>query len=249
MLEKKMSRRDLLKGIGAMGMMAAAGPLMSLASCVPRSSTGNNSNPSNTSANGINATPDCVLTPEVTEGPYYIAASQMRQDITDGKTGAPMEMVIQVVNAKTCAPISSAMVDVWHADAEGLYSAYPGQGDSRSVDTSSERFLRGIQTTDSTGTATFKSIYPGWYRGRTTHVHFKIHFNNNTQVTSQFVFPEAVNSTVYNTGVYAARGDKDTPNASDMVFKQAGSPQSMEIKVEKQGEGYVAKLVVGIVLS
>lgn len=229
-----------------MGMMAAAAPLMGLAGCVADSNTGSSRS---SSANGVSATPDCILTPAFTEGPFYIAASEMRQDITDGKQGTPMEMVIQVVNATTCAAIASAMVDVWHADAEGLYSAFPGQGDRRNIDTSSERFLRGIQTTDSTGTATFKSIYPGWYPGRTTHVHFKIHFNNNTYVTSQFIFPDAVSSTVYNNGLYATRGDKDTPNASDMVSRQAESPSNVEARVQKQGNTYVAKLVVGIVVS
>lgn len=244
---KKMSRKDLLKGMGAMGALALAGPLAGLAACQsPIASTVGATGATGTSGTS-GASPDCLLVPEETQGPYYIQASKVRQDITDGKTGVPLELSLIVVNASTCQPIANAMVDLWHADAEGVYSAYPGQGDSRSVDTTGQTFLRGVQVTGSDGKVTFKTIYPGWYRGRTTHVHFKVHFNDNTLVTSQLYFPEEINSAIYGSAAaYKARGQKDTPNASDMVYQPVNLGQRTVMKLSKQGEGYVANLTVGV---
>ncbi len=239
---KKMSRRDLIKGMGAMGALAMAGPLTSLISC----STPNGSSSSTSSST---SNPDCVLAPEETQGPYYIQSSKVRQDITDGKKGLPLDIVLTIVNASTCQPIANAMVDLWHADSEGLYSAYPGQGDSRNIDTSKETFLRGVQVTGSDGKVTFKTIYPGWYRGRTTHVHFKVHFNDNTLVTSQLYFPEDVNQTVYTSTLYKARGQKDTPNASDMVYLPTNMGERTVLKMQKQGESYQASLTVGVAVK
>jgi protocatechuate 3,4-dioxygenase beta subunit len=181
------------------------------------------------------------LAPEETQGPYYIQSSQVRQDITDGKKGLPLDIELTIVNGNTCQPIANAMVDLWHADAEGLYSAYPGQGDNRTIDNSRETFLRGVQVTGSDGKVTFKTIYPGWYRGRTTHVHF----NNNTLVTSQLYFPEDVNQTAYTSALYKVRGQKDTPNASDMVYLPTNMGERTVLKMQKQGEAYQASLTVG----
>lgn len=245
---KKMTRLDLIKGMGALGALAMAGPLTSLVACSSVGPTGT-ATPSASPSSGL-LNPDCVLAPEETEGPYYIESSKIRQDITDGKTGVPFELALTIVNAGTCEPIANAMVDVWHADAEGLYSAYPGQGDSRSVDTSGQRFLRGMQVTGSDGKATFKTIYPGWYRGRTTHIHFKVHFNNSTLITSQLYLPEDINQAVYGTAAnYKSRGQKDTPNASDMVYLPANLGQRTVLKVQQQGEGYLASLVIGVAKS
>src|SRR2546421_8798988 len=42
----------------------------------------------------------CVLTPEQTEGPYYIAGEKVRRTITDGRPGTPLTLHLQVVNAR-----------------------------------------------------------------------------------------------------------------------------------------------------
>ncbi|MEZ0371737.1 MAG: intradiol ring-cleavage dioxygenase [Candidatus Sericytochromatia bacterium] len=243
----KMSRRDLIKGMGAVGMLAMAGPLVNLSSCAV--SPSGTSSPENTASTG-NPSTDCVLTPEETEGPYYIQSSQVRQDISEGRPGQALRLVLTVLNANTCQPIPDAMVDIWHADAEGVYSAYPGQSDSRSLDTTGKTFLRGVQVTGSNGQASFTSIYPGWYRGRTTHIHFKIHFNNSTRVTSQLYFPETVSTAVYTAhSAYKARGDKDTPNGRDMIFVQTSGSGRLLLKVEKQGDSYVASNTIGIAVA
>jgi protocatechuate 3,4-dioxygenase beta subunit len=67
----------------------------------------------------------CVLTPELTEGPYYIAGEKVRRNITDGHPGAPLLLHLAVVDASTRKPIRGAAVDIWHADAAGNYSSRP----------------------------------------------------------------------------------------------------------------------------
>src|SRR5207244_3050765 len=110
----------------------------------------------------------CVLTPELTEGPYYVPAEKVRRNITEGKPGAPLDLRLTVVDASTCKPIKSAVVDIWHADAIGVYSgAVAGSPGTN--------FMRGIQKTDSVGLARFTSVYPGWYQGRAVHIHVKAH--------------------------------------------------------------------------
>lgn len=246
---KKFTRRDLIRGMGAIGAMAIASPLTSLIACSSTTvSTGGT--PSSSPSASVADNPDCLLVPEETEGPYYIKASKVRQDITDGKTGVPLELSLVILNARTCQPIDNAMVDLWHADAEGIYSAYTGQGDGHDVDTTGQTFLRGIQVTGADGKVTFKTIYPGWYRGRTTHIHFKVHFNDNTVATSQIYFPEDINSQVYSKApAYKARGQKDTPNASDMVYLPANLGERTVLKLTQQGDGYTSTLKVGVVVS
>ena len=106
----------------------------------------------------------CVLAPEQTEGPYYVDDQKVRRDITEGKAGVPLDLLLTVVDASTCRPLRGAAVDVWHCDAAGVYSGV--QGNTRS-------FLRGIQRTNAKGLALFETIYPGWYPGRTVHVHVR----------------------------------------------------------------------------
>ncbi len=188
-------------------------------------------------------TPDCVFTPEEIEGPFYANVNLMRRDITDNKAGAPLELQLRVVDADTCSPIVDATVDIWHADADGVYSAFPGQGDSASIDTSGESFLRGVQATDVDGLTTFASIYPGWYRGRTTHVHVKVHFDDNTRVTSQLYFPDQVTAVAYATASYSARGPKDTSNENDDF--SAANP-ALRMTVTESGGSFVAVHTLGI---
>ena len=76
------------------------------------------------------------------------------------------------MEAGSCAPIAGAMVDIWHTDGYGRYSGFRGQG-SDGADTTGETFLRGTQVTDGDGLVEFETIYPGWYPGRTAHIHFK----------------------------------------------------------------------------
>ena len=134
------------------------------------------------------APPACVFSPEQEEGPYYLDRELLRSDITEGTVGVPLRVRITVVNAKTCAPIPNAALDIWHCDAGGVYSGYtkinpggpgggpgPGGMPPKPHTTDDLVFLRGVQITDSQGIAEFKTIYPGHYPGRVNHIHMKVH--------------------------------------------------------------------------
>src|SRR5260221_6066802 len=111
---------------------------------------------------GATTRPDCVLTPEQEEGPFYIDLAQVRQDIVENRPGVPLALALTVVDSDTCEPIRDAAVDIWHCDALGVYSGEPSEGSE------GETYLRGIQLTDGKGLAEFATIYPGQYPGRTT---------------------------------------------------------------------------------
>src|SRR5262249_44283949 len=132
----------------------------------------------------------CVMTPAETEGPYYLNLNLLRQDITEGQPGLPTRLLISVVHAADCTPVANATVDVWHANAPGQYSGFANQG------TQGQTWLRGVQFTDANGLATFDTIYPGWYMGRTTHIHLKVRPTPQTELTSQLYFPQRLNRRV-----------------------------------------------------
>lgn len=185
----------------------------------------------------------CTVYPRQTEGPYYLERRLLRSDITEGKNGTPLALVIQVVTASACAPLGGVAVDIWHCDADGRYSGYPGQ--LGGVETSGETFLRGTQITGGDGRVQFRTIYPGWYPGRTTHVHFKVHVSSTVEATSQMYFPEDLTSTVYSAGPYRARGQKDTSNAGDGVARSGALPPLLSMDAASGG-GYLASLLVAV---
>jgi protocatechuate 3,4-dioxygenase beta subunit len=183
----------------------------------------------------------CTVYPQQTEGPFYIDLSSLRQDITEGKAGMPLHVVVQVQSAD-CAPLKDLAVDLWHCDANGVYSGFPGQ--LGGVDTTGQTFLRGTQVTDADGAAEFESIYPGWYPGRTTHIHFKVHTSSTMEATSQLYFPEEVTDEIYATAPYDARGPKDTSNASDAIA--AANPTPLAVVTGDASSGFVATIVVTV---
>src|SRR3954449_515343 len=181
------------------------------------------------------AGPNCVLAPEQTEGPYYINDHLVRSDITGGKKGVPLSLRLQVLNATTCKPIKGATVEVWHADAGGNYSGFSTPG----------TYLRGGQRSNSAGNVGFKTIYPGWYQGRTTHIHVKVHVGGEVVHTGQLYFPDKLTSSVYAARTpYKSRGQKDTPNASDGIYGSGGKQSTL--RLTKHGSGYVGRLALGV---
>jgi protocatechuate 3,4-dioxygenase beta subunit len=175
----------------------------------------------------------CVLTPELTEGPYYVADEKIRRNITEGKAGTPLLLNLTVVNASTCKPVKNAAIDIWHCDALGEYSGAVANN-------AGTNFLRGVQKTNVKGVATFKTIYPGWYRGRAVHIHVKAHIGGNVVHTGQVFFPAAVTNAVYQKAPYSTHGTTpDTLNANDSIFKNGGNKGMLALK--KSGPGYVAR--------
>jgi protocatechuate 3,4-dioxygenase beta subunit len=180
----------------------------------------------------------CVLTPEQTEGPYYIPDEAVRRNITEGRPGTPLLLRTTVVDASTCKPIRNAAVDVWHADASGIYSGF-GQG------ASSRTFMRGIQRTNAKGLATFRTVYPGWYQGRTVHIHVKVHLGGNVVHTGQLYFPESVTDAVYRKAPYSSRPNRDVRNARDAIFRNGGRRSLVRIRKTSAGV-YVATITMGV---
>jgi protocatechuate 3,4-dioxygenase beta subunit len=180
----------------------------------------------------------CVLTPEMTEGPYYIAGEKLRRNITNGHPGTSLLLRLAVVDASTCKPIRGAAVDIWHADAAGDYSCFGAGRGSRT-------FMRGIQKTNAAGIATFVTVYPGWYQGRTVHIHVKVHISGRVVHTGQLFFPDALTDRVYRRAPYDKRPNRTTRNANDSIFVNGGR-RSMLALSRRGGGGYVGKITMGV---
>jgi protocatechuate 3,4-dioxygenase beta subunit len=180
----------------------------------------------------------CVLTPELTEGPYYVPNEKVRRNITEGSPGAPLTLKLTVVDASTCKPIRNAAVDIWHADAGGVYSGF-GDG------ASSRTFMRGIQRTNAKGLAQFRTVYPGWYQGRTVHIHVKVHVGGSVVHTGQLYFPDSVTDAVYGRAPYSSRPNRDVRNATDSVYRNGGSKSVVKLKRNSAGV-YVATITMGV---
>src|SRR3977135_161658 len=219
----KISRRDSLLAAG--GLIAAA--------LIPEASAAAGSGPAAVASGAIS----CVLTPELTEGPYYVPSEKERRNITEGKPGTPLDLRLTVVDASTCKPIKSAVVDIWHADALGVDSGAVASNPGTN-------FMRGVQKTDSTGLARFLSVYPGWYQGRAVHIHVKVHLGGTVVHTGQFFFNDALTDAVYKLSPYTARGSRDTRNAADSIYRNGGS--RVMLKVPKLSSGYRAGITMGV---
>jgi protocatechuate 3,4-dioxygenase beta subunit len=181
----------------------------------------------------------CVLTPEQTEGPFYIENEKVRRNITDGRRGTPLTLRATVVDASSCKPIKGAAVDIWHCDAGGIYSGF-GQG------ASSRTFLRGMQKTNASGLALLKTIYPGWYQGRTVHIHVKVHVGGNVVHTGQLYFPDSLTDKVFRKAPYKSRPGRTTRNSNDFVFANGGKNSMVSVRADGAG-GYIASITMGVV--
>jgi protocatechuate 3,4-dioxygenase beta subunit len=234
---QKLTRRRALEVLGSAGVAMVAG--CSSSATTPSTTTA----ASQSTTTGANAT-GCAITPSETEGPYPDRTGMLnnvafhRRDITEGRPGVPLAVTMKVVNAKaTCGPLANALVEVWHCDVTGTYSEY-GQG-------AGQTYLRGLQTTDASGTVTFNTVYPGWYQGRATHIHAEVYVNGASVKVTQIAFPESVTAAVYASGVYASHGQNPTANASDMVFSD-GVADELATVSGNPASGYLATLTIGV---
>jgi protocatechuate 3,4-dioxygenase beta subunit len=195
----------------------------------------------------------CVVQPEQTEGPYFVDRMLNRSDIrTDPKSGAakvglPLWITFQVSRLggdRTCTPLAGAHVDVWQCDAKGIYSGVEDPG----FNTVGEQFLRGYQITDADGRASFRTIYPGWYRGRAVHVHFKVRTDPSSdrgqEFTSQLYFDEATNDRVLSGEPYSV-GSNRTRNEADRIFRNEGGAQLI-IPLKARDDGYAGEFSLAI---
>lgn len=171
-----------------------------------------------------------ALTKNLTEGPCYFTADTL-DDISEEQTGLPMQLCFRVID-NSCNPLSGLEVEVWHCDVAGIYSGdTSGSSDSSGFSSSfctgndsealRSKWFRGTQITGSNGRVNFKSCFPGWYSGRTIHIHFRVRNNNNDEVASQLCFPDAFTAEICTTHAnYSSRGIQDTTLSAgrDTVF-------------------------------
>lgn len=200
----------------------------------------------NTTEAGLLNSDVCLLTPEVTEGPFYFDPKLIRSDVAEGKQGVPITLLLQVVDER-CKPLNGARVDIWHCDATGVYSNYPGQGDDseHQISTEGQSFLRGTQLADQRGVVRFQSIYPGWYPGRTTHIHFKTFIDSRNVLTGQIFFPDALSEYIYQyVPPYSSRKQsRDTLNSDDSIATEATRASYANVK-EETGH-YLVSMIIG----
>ena len=194
----------------------------------------------------------CIVRPEQTEGPYFVDErlnrSDLRSDPTSGllRPGTPLALTLLLSrrNADGCAPLAGAQVDLWHCDASGIYS------DVRDphFTTVGQKFLRGYQVTDERGAARFMTIFPGWYEGRTVHIHLKIRTapqaRRQYEFTSQMYFDDGLADRVFLAQPYAARGPRHARNFDDRIFRRGGD--QLMLAPTPMADGYAATFAISL---
>lgn len=188
----------------------------------------------------------CVLAHAVTEGPCTEAADQARKDVSEGYSGLPMRLALRVVDA-SCNPIAGAKVKIWHTQLNGSYSGEtpnPNMCVKNSADIQ-KHYFRGVQTTDDAGRVDFDSCFPGWYKGRTVHIHFTVTANGKS-FTSQLVFDQTLVSEIFTSHPeYSPYGQPDTTNANDnVVGKETLALFLLETQKMADGAMLASKLLV-----
>jgi protocatechuate 3,4-dioxygenase beta subunit len=233
-----LSRRAVLALLGAGGAALIAGPSRRAAAADLKS----------------DAPRACVVTPEQTEGPYFVEArlnrSDIRTDPLEGirREGVPLALAFRVFSVERggCAPLNGALVDLWQCDAQGIYSDVR---DSR-FNTVGKRFLRGYQLTDPDGRTRFTTIYPGWYPGRAVHIHFKVRVKGEDKgygFTSQLYFDDAFTDRIHARPAYAGRQGTRTRNSEDGLYRRGG--KQLTLTVTEDGEALAASFDIGLKLA
>ncbi|MBC9868910.1 MAG: hypothetical protein F7O42_13715 [Opitutae bacterium] len=190
----------------------------------------------------------CELTTEAVDGPYYVDDVFYRSDISEERDGVPLTLRLEVLEKDTCRPIPEATVDVWHCDALGNYSGFPGADPDEFPNvrrgakvTSDLRFCRGRQISDEEGQVTFQSIFPGWYTPRTVHIHLKVILNDREMLSTQIYFPQELNDAILDKeDPYKERGRSPYRNKNDGVIKRSGGSTNAWPTTERAGRSIVA---------
>ena len=211
------------------------------------------------------------MSAEVTQGPYYLSGQLVRQDITEGKQGIPLNITMTVVDyTNSCnTSLTGRPVEIWHCDAWGYYSGYTSQPPGGTVPAydnvgDPNTNLRGVQVTDENGQVNFASIVPGWYSPRVTHIHVKVHsdgdigttYQNGTTIhTTQLLFPDDVCQSYSVVDPYVQHQLALTPLVQDQVYNEALSanedatsmvPTLTQINPDSISDGYNLTITLGI---
>lgn len=223
------TRRDALMTIGQLGLLIA---------CSDSDASNELANTGGELTGGAPppspAAGSCIQTFAQDEGPFFVEQRPMRSDLTAGSSniaamdGIPLDVnfTVYAVRGTACTPLEGVQVDIWSADTAGLYSGLCIQG------TEGDDSLRGYQFTDADGVVQFRTVFPGWYQGRTIHFHVKLRLaSGSTQLldfTTQLYVADDITDRVMAAPPYNSRGARSTTNATDALFAalpdQEGTP-------------------------
>lgn len=204
----------------------------------------------------------CVLTPAQDEGPYFVRAP-VRSDIREDRQGIPLKLALRIVRADGCTAVPDALVEIWHCDNAGRYSAYPEDMSrspfdtfrlvgSRAVDGhvppfNDKTYLRGAQATDEKGYVAFQTIFPGWYDPRIPHIHVKVFRDDESLLTTQLYFPDAITSEIYKTHAdYAPHGPCPYTTINDTVIGMYPDASGLVLQPAQAAGGMTASALLGI---
>jgi protocatechuate 3,4-dioxygenase beta subunit len=253
-MDDQMTRRGALTALIGAGLALGCGG--SSKASQSASDGGLDGGPDGTSTGTATDAASCQVSPEGEIGPYFAddsAAGFNRSNILsnlDGsstQTGVPFTLTVTVVDAhKDCTPYVGAQIDIWHCNASGVYSDIAGEN------TSSEQWLRGYQITDGSGQVTFRTIIPGWYSGRTTHIHLRVRSSysdasstSDGTNTTQCFFDQTFVDTLYTTvAPYSAEGKNPTTNAGDRVYSQQEDGANLLKLAGDDTHGYTASVTI-----
>ncbi|KAK7416708.1 hypothetical protein QQX98_005034 [Neonectria punicea] len=173
----------------------------------------------------------CILSPDGEIGPFWVKGELVRQDIVNNEPGVVNYMHAQFIDVNTCEPVPELYWDVWNCNSTGVYSGVQDDSNGNGDDASNlnNTALRGIQKTDQDGVAVFKSVFPGHYSGRATHVHVVAHLNaallsndtlagGNVSHIGQLFFDQDLITEVEATYPYNTSDVDITLNSADRVF-------------------------------
>lgn len=240
-----LSRREVLAMLGGSMLVACTPAAVSAPSPSPAvtaaPTAGATAAPA---AAGTVAVPSCVVRPALTDGPFFVDEKLDRSDIRSDpvtgvvSAGAPLVLAFSVsrLSGSACTGLADAVVDLWQCDAIGVYSDVAGAG-------AGKKFLRGFQRTDAQGRARFTTVYPGWYQGRTVHLHFKIR-SGGQAFSSQLFFDDTLSDAVFAQPPYSQRPARPTRNANDGIFGQ--SRGQLSLQCVPSGSGYTAAFDIGL---
>lgn len=253
------SRRKTLGTLSAFSLLGATGLIGCGSSGTKETATAAVNNSTSTSIASLasssstasSTSGSCTIIPTETIGPYPLStllnsSSVLREVINEDKTGVPLTVKLKLVNANGLCTSVSGYVYIWHCDKDGNYSGYSNEA--------GKTYCRGVQYTDTNGVATFTTIYPGWYAGRITHIHFQVFltaYSSTAKSTaiSQMAFPASVTTAVYNSALYSGKGQNTsvTSFAADNVFSD-GVTYQLATVTGSMNDGYVAELEVGLAI-
>ena len=229
------NRRQALAGIGSVSLgalLAACGADDEATTTSVATSAGEatvQSRSGSKLAELFDDTSSCTLTAEQTEGPYWFDVDKIRSDVREDREGVELRLAIRVRDAESCDPLRNAVLEIWHADAGGVYSGFDtGAG---------EAFLRGAQVTDADGIVEFTTVYPGWYTGRTPHIHTKVHLDSSTALTTQLYCDDAVSTAVYEGGSPYKANEGRVTNDADGIFDE-----SLLLELVEERDGYLGTI-------